>query len=104
MRRIAKTDDNQEEIVSALRQMGCTVQLLHQVGNGCPDIVVGVAGINLLFEIKDGSKPPSKRKLTIHELLWHDAWRGQVQVIESVDHAVRTINYVRKQQERKIPS
>ena len=96
MRRAAKVDANQSEIVDAVRRMGCTVQLLHSVGQGCPDLLVGVSGWNLLWEIKDGSKKPSDRKLTIDQIIWHDDWRGQVQVVDSVEHAVRIVNYVRK--------
>lgn len=88
MRRAASVDDNQSEIVAALRKMGATVQPLHTVGKGCPDLLVGYRDRNLLIEVKDGSKIPSKRKLTPHEKEWHDSWRGQVCVIESVDQLV----------------
>jgi len=88
MRRAARVDDNQAEIVAALRAAGCTVQSLAAVGKGCPDAAVGFRGRNLLLEIKDGAKPPSKRKLTPDEERWHAAWRGQVAVVESVDEAL----------------
>lgn len=96
MRRIAKVDSNQPAIVKAVRQIGCTVQTLHTIGMGCPDILVGVNGLNLLWEIKDGSLSPSRRQLTADELEWHESWRGHVQIIESVDHALRTINHYRR--------
>ena len=89
--RAAKVDANQGEIVEALRQAGCTVQLLHMVGKGCPDLLVGTRGINVLIECKDGSKPPSARKLTADQLEWHDAWRGQVTVVCSVDEALSVV-------------
>lgn len=95
MRRAAKVDDNQNLIVDGLRRMGCTVQILSAVGHGCPDILVGVAGINLLMEIKDGSKVESATKLTPDQVKWHGEWRGQVHVVKSLDHAIRIINYVR---------
>lgn len=96
MRRAAKVDDNQAEIVAALRGIGCSVQCLHSIGQGFPDILVGFNGLNLLFEIKDGKKPPSARRLTTDEIIWHDAWKGQVQVIDSIDHALRTVNWYRR--------
>ncbi len=96
-RRAAKVDDNQAEIVQALRQMGCTVQPLHDVGSGCPDLLVGLAGRNILLEVKDGNKPPSARKLTMDQVIWHDEWRGQVQIVKSVEHAIRIVNYYRTQ-------
>jgi hypothetical protein len=45
----------------ALRSAGATVQSLAGVGKGVPDLLVGFKGQTLLFEVKDGFKPPSKR-------------------------------------------
>lgn len=92
MRRAAKIDENQPEIVDALRAMGCSVTILSAVGNGCPDILVGFRGINLLFEIKDGKKPKSKRQLTSDQVKWHTAWNGKVYIVESVEQAITIIN------------
>ena len=50
----ARVDANQPVIVAALRAIGATVQHLHAVGQGCPDILVGYDGVNFLMEIKDG--------------------------------------------------
>jgi hypothetical protein len=83
MRRAARIDANQPEIVKALRAVGASVQILSAVGHGCPDILVGYQGRNFLFEIKDGSKPPSDRRLTPAEEKWFGAWRGQCRVVES---------------------
>ena len=51
MKRAAKVDDNQSEIVAALRKVGCTVLILSSVGRGCPDIAVGRAKQNYFLEI-----------------------------------------------------
>ena len=83
MRRAARVDANQREIVEYLRERGASVQPLHTVGQGCPDILVGYAGINYALEIKDGTKPMSARKLTPQEQDWHDKWQGQVEVVAS---------------------
>ncbi len=91
MRRAAKVDDNQREIVNALRQAACTVQLLHAVGAGCPDILVGCRGKNYLLEIKDGRKPPSQQKLTKAQKKFHRDWRGQCIVVNSVESAFRAV-------------
>ena len=88
MSRAAKVDSNQREIVAALRGVGVTVQTLHTVGKGCPDLLIGVRGTNLLIEVKDGAKPPSARKLTPDEEDWHAKWRGQVAIVESVEQAL----------------
>lgn len=81
MRRAARVDRNQQEIVAHLRKHGATVQPLHTVGKGCPDILVGWQGKNLLFEIKDHLKSPSQRKLTPDEESWHASWSGDVAVV-----------------------
>lgn len=91
MRRAARIDDNQPAIVAALRRAGASVQHLHKVGEGCPDILVGHAGRNLALELKDGRKPPSDRRLTPAEQEWHAAWRGQVATVYSIDDALRVV-------------
>jgi hypothetical protein len=88
MRRAAKVDANQADIVAALRKIGASVQTLHSVGQGCPDILVGWRGMNTILEIKDGKKPPSARKLTEDQVIWHETWRGQVAVVETVEQAI----------------
>jgi len=67
MRRSARTDSNQAAIVAAFRDLGCSVFTLHTVGRGFPDLAVGCNGLNLLIEVKDGSKCPSARRLTSDE-------------------------------------
>lgn len=91
MRRAARIDTNQPEIVQALRAIGASVAPTHMIGRGFPDIVVGFRGLNFLIEIKDGSKPPSKRQLTPDEQEWHEAWQGKVVVVETVDEAYEAI-------------
>lgn len=94
MRRAAKVDDNQTEIVEALRKAGASVQPLHAVGKGCPDILCGFRGTNYAIEIKDGSKPPSARGLTDAQRRWHIHWNGQKAIAESVDDALRIIGVI----------
>lgn len=91
MRRAARTDTNQAEIVQVLRKAGCTVQHLHTLGQGTPDLLVGYAGSNFLLEVKDGNKPPSKRKLTPDEELWHRRWGGQVAIVSSAGEALEVL-------------
>lgn len=95
MRKIAKIDANQTEIVKALRAVGATVQSLAQVGSGCPDILVGFRDANFLFEIKNPAQPPSGRKLTDDEAKWHAIWRGQKTVVETVDDALKAIGAIK---------
>lgn len=91
MRRAARVDGNQAAIVKAARQLGATVQHLHTVGHGCPDLCVGWRGRNVLIEIKDPAQPPSRRNLTPDEARWHDEWRGEVHIVETVEDLQRAL-------------
>jgi hypothetical protein len=91
MRRAARVDGNQAQIVAALRSLGCSVQMLHAVGAGCPDLLVGVAGQNLLIEIKDGSRKPSARRLTPDQQVWHTSWGGQAAIVQSLEDAIAIV-------------
>ncbi len=87
-----RVDDNHAAIVSALRAVGCAVQSLAAVGKGCPDLVVGRRGQTFLLEVKDGSKPPSARKLTPDEEEWHRVWCGvPVATVKSVVEALAVV-------------
>lgn len=91
MRRAARVDGNQREIVRRLRLIGARVTSTAGVGNGFPDIVVGYRRRNYLFEIKDPAQPPNKRKLTPMEREWHRDWRGEAHVIESFEDALEVM-------------
>jgi hypothetical protein len=43
------------------------------------------------MEIKDGSKPPSGRKLTPDEVEWRAKWKAEVHVVTSVKEAFAVI-------------
>lgn len=87
-----RIDRNQPQIVSNLRRIGATVQILSMVGKGCPDILVGFKGTNYLFELKDGEKPKSKKQLTEDEKVFFDTWRGQVHKVESIDEILAVLD------------
>lgn len=91
MRRAHAVDANQAEIVATLRAVGVTVQILAAVGQGCPDLLVGRKGINVLLEVKDSRKPPSARRLTPDQQRWHNAWRGRVHVVTTVEQALAAV-------------
>ena len=91
MRKASKIDENQVEIVKALRKAGASVTHLHAVGQGCPDLMVGFRGSNYALEVKDGRKPPSARGLTDAQLRWHMLWRGHVKIVNNVDEALAAI-------------
>lgn len=87
-----RVDDNQAQVVKALRAEGWSVQHLHSVGKGCPDLLVGVKTItskqNFLLEVKDGKK---QWKLTPDQVIWHYNWQGQADVAISPEQAVELI-------------
>ena len=81
MRKHGRTDANQSETIKYLRSAGVSVAITSDVGNGFVDFVCGYKGNNYLFELKDRDKPPSARKLTKDEKIFHDNWRGQSAVV-----------------------
>ena len=87
-RRAARIDANHVEVVQALRKVGYSVLSLASLGKGCPDLLVGGHGVNLLMEVKDGKKPPSARALTDDELTFLENWRGLSVVVTSIDEAI----------------
>lgn len=88
MRRAAKIDSNQHEIIDVFKRYGFSVLMLHQLGHGCPDILIGKHKQNTLVEIKDGNKSKSKRKLTEDQQVFHETWKGSVYVVESIQQAI----------------
>lgn len=88
MRRAAKTDANQVAVVAALRAVGASVLSLAAVGKGCPDLVIAHRGRTWLAEVKDGSKPPSARRLTPDQVRFHREWRAPIAVVTSPSDAL----------------
>lgn len=85
-----RVDSNQVQIVKELRRLGMEVEHLHSVGKGCPDILVGWKGKNVLLEIKKDEKA----KLTPDQVLWHRSWKGQVTVVSNVIDAIKAVKEV----------
>jgi len=86
MRLKAKVDSNQNEIVQALRDYGCSVQSLAQIGKGCPDLLCAYRGKMFLMELK-----VDKGKLTLDQDTWHSRWKATVHIVRSADEAVGII-------------
>ena len=88
MRRAAKTDTNQSSIVSGLRAIfgpDCVMDL-SAVGQGCPDLAVGIRGKTLFMEIKTKTG-----KLTVDQQIWHRNWDGHVAIITTLQEALDVI-------------
>ena len=89
MRRAARRDANEADIIKALRKTGASVAQID--GEDIPDLVVGFRDRNFWIEVKDPAQPPSKRKLRDGQKLWHDTWRGQRAVVETEEEALAVI-------------
>lgn len=90
---VRAVDKNQPAIVAALREAGATVEQLHAVGHGCPDIVVGFRGVNYMMEIKN---PHGRMKLTSLQRAWYGTWQGQVNVVSTIAEALYVIGVNRE--------
>lgn len=88
IRRAAKRDRNESQIVAAFRRLGWSVE--HLSGKGTPDLLVGRAGRLLLVEVKG-----PKGKLTGDQETWHKGWQGPPPcIVRSVDDVLAIDNGV----------
>ena len=87
MRRAARRDTNEQDIIKVMREAGAYVKVVND--EGLFDLLVSYRGKTLLLEVKDGAKPPSARRLTDAEQSFHDHWPGSdLHVINSVEEAL----------------
>jgi Holliday junction resolvase len=88
--RAAKVDQNQDQIVSALRAAGASVQSLAPIGKGCPDILAAYRRCMFLFEIKRGNAKPNELQKK-----WHAEWHADVHVVRTPDEALRVLGAIK---------
>ncbi len=94
---INRVDANQTEIIEAFERLGCSVANLSSLGKGVPDLLVGYGGLCCLcVEVKDGSKPPSARKLTEAQKTFHMNWKGGIKVVKDLDGVIETVSLLQK--------
>jgi len=92
VRRAAKIDANQAQIVADLRTKGVQVLSLAAVGGGVPDLLCGWKGRLVLLEVKDGAKVPSARRLTPFQEAFHQEWEGMpLYVVDSTPSALKAV-------------
>ena len=95
-----KRDDNEKDIVQALRDVGATVS--HLDDSGVPDLLVGYQGKTYLLEVKlptkkDGTGHSNKSKggegeLTESQVKWWKVWSGTpAAIVHSADEALKAI-------------
>lgn len=89
MRRAARTDKNQDEIVRTLRQMGVSVEII-----GKPvDLLVWFRGETSLMEVKNPSRTSEQpqSRWTKDQVEFIARWPGKVHVVQSVGEAVEAL-------------
>lgn len=85
-----RVDANHAEIMAAVRKIGCSAWSVASVGEGFPDICVGMNGYNLLLEVKI-----ARGRMTTDETQFAASWRGQVATVRSADEAVEFVRALR---------
>ena len=87
MRRAARRDAGEQDIIQAMRACGAYVKAVN--AEGTFDLLCHYNGRTLLLEVKDGTKPPSARRLTDAEQRFHDEWPGDnLHIVNSVQEAL----------------
>src|SRR5271166_5520248 len=91
-----RVDQNQAEIIEALRRVGCTVQLLTRVGAGCPDVLVARGGHMLHGEMVGGQLWLMEIKtdggtLNAAQIQWRQNWACRVHTVRSIDAALSIV-------------
>ena len=94
MRHAARVDENQAEIVAALRAAGASVWII-----GLPvDLLVGYAGQTVPVEVKGltGKRSPKPRRYTELQAEFMRTWQGgPVATFTDVDGALRLLAVLR---------
>ena len=92
-RRAPRKDDNHHEIVDVFKKLGAHVEDVSMVEGFCDVIVLHHRQVYMV-EIKDGAKPPSKRKLTEGESKFAARWiaaGGEWAKIETLEDAIKLL-------------
>ncbi len=82
MRRAARTDNNQHELVEALKKIGARSYYIKEP----VDLVVGFRGRSILLEVKRPGKVLTKAQ---EEFI--AAWPGEVHVCRTIDEAIAAV-------------
>jgi hypothetical protein len=85
--RAKRKDANHNDVTAYLENRGWSVFDTSGLGYGFPDALVGKPEFCAVVEIKDGSKPPSARKLTPDEQRFKDNWTGPYVLATSPEDA-----------------
>jgi len=87
VRRAARIDANQDQVIAALRAAGAYVWII-----GLPvDLLVGYKGHTMLMEIKDG---PKKRLTALQEAFFAKWIGGTLVRVDGPDAALRALKII----------
>ena len=83
MRRAARVDDNQADIVAALRKIGASVYVI-----GLPvDLLCGYRGRSIALEVKSGKN----WELTPTQKAFFRDFKGEAYIVDSVKAALKAV-------------
>lgn len=82
MRRACRTDNNQHELVEALKKIGAKCYFIKEP----VDLVVGFRGRSLLLEVKRPGKP-----LTQAQVDFIATWPGEIHIAHTIDEAISAV-------------
>ena len=91
-----RRDGNHSDVAKWYRELGCTVFDLADVGLGCPDLLIGIAGVTCIVEVKmpDGTLTPAQQTFLA-------GWRGgEVAIVRTQDDVIAHVQNVRRQWKR----
>jgi hypothetical protein len=98
MRRAAKRDATEAELVDALRHLGASVR--HLNARGLPDLLIGLAGLAFLGEVKT-----RRGRATVEQVAFAETWRGPpVWVLRTMDDVVALVRYAHELGARRRPA
>jgi hypothetical protein len=87
MRYALRTDDNQHELVEALKKIGAKCYFI-----GKPvDLLCGYRGSNWLIEVKRPDKRGQQSKITQEQKDFIATWPGQVCICHTIDEAINAV-------------
>ena len=84
MRRAAKTDDNQPDIVKALRKIGAAVEYIKKP----VDLLVCYRGETSLMEVKNRN---GKDQLSKDQVEFIARWPGKIHIVYSPEEAITAL-------------
>ncbi len=88
----ARRDENEPEIIEALRAAGWSVQQINEPG--FPDLVVARGQRVFLMEvIGDAKAKKYPHGLTPTQVQFHRAWQGMIHLVRSVDDALDALRW-----------